>query len=224
MNFFQFRWIWALVFSLGLMVTGCGGVDNTTEDTVTEPDIEATDSAETADSETADADDTAEGKEDADTEAQTSELTPAPEGTFAASIQAVLMTSFPEQTGFDVELVACPEDVTLESGEPFVCEIQATDGFVTSVDVVTDPETETFDWTTKGLDIRGLEKAIATGMLENMELAGKVDCGLGETKNPFREEAVGSAFECAFTAENGDDQTINVVVNDEEGNVTWNVE
>lgn len=225
MSFFQFRWIWVFVFSLGLTVTGCGGVDNTTEDTVTEPEIEAIDSAETADSETADVeDDTAEGKEDADAEAQPSGLNPAPEGTFAASIQAVLMTSFPEQTGFEVDVVACPEDVTLESEEPFVCEIQATDGFVTSVDVVTDPETETFDWTTKGLDIRGLEKAIATGMLENMELAGKVDCGLGETKNPFREEAVGSAFECAFTAENGDDQTINVVVNDEEGNVTWNVE
>ena len=119
--------------------------------------------------------------------------------------------------------MACPEDVTLESGEPFACDVLTTEGFVTSVDVVTDPKAETFDWTTKGLDIRGLEKAIAAGMLENMELTGNVDCGLGDEKNPFREEAVGSTFECAFTPEEGDDQTISVVVNDEKGNVTWNV-
>ncbi len=216
MNFFQSRWVLLLVFSLGLTLTGCGGTEETTEAPTadTNPETLTLDESETETEEDAEAE---------DAEAEEAELTPAPDGTFAASIQEVLMTSFPEQTGFEVDVVACPEDVTLESGEPFTCEIQATEGFITSVDVITDPEAETFDWTTKGLDIRGLEKAIAAGMLENMELTGKVDCGLGDTKNPFREEAVGSAFECAFTAGEGDDQTINVVVNDNEGNVTWNV-
>lgn len=120
-------------------------------------------------------------------------------------------------------MVACPEDVTLESGEPFACEVLAKEGFVTSVDVMPDPKAETFDWTTKGLDIRGLEKAIAAGMLENLELTGQVDCGLGDEKNPFREEAVGSTFDCAFVAEDGEAQTISVVVNDAKGNVSWSL-
>jgi putative Ca2+/H+ antiporter (TMEM165/GDT1 family) len=243
MIFFQLRWVLVLIFSLGLTLTGCGNADDTMKNTAPESGEGTTEEAAPTNTEDGDngadgedgedGDEEEDGEEDGEDEEgedeeedgdENSKLTPAPEGTFAASIQEVLMTSFPEQTGFEVAAVACPEDVTLESGEPFACEIQATEGFVTSVDVVTDPAAKTFDWTTKGLDIQGLEKSIASGMLEKTELKGEVDCGLGDTKNPFREEAVGSAFECTFMAEAGDRQAINVVVNDDQGNVTWNVQ
>jgi len=234
MNFLQFRWVFVLICSLGLTLTGCGAPEEATDKTAMDSSAEATDTV-IAETETEGApeskiegtktNETKTGEEatKATTPDAAPELTPAPDGTFAASIQEVLMTSFPEQTGFEVEMVACPEEATLESGEPFACQVLATDGFVTLVDVVTDPEAKTFDWTTKGLDIRGLEKAIATGMLENLELTGEVDCGLGDEKNPFREEAVGAAFDCTFVAEGGEEQAIEVVVNDEKGNVTWNL-
>jgi hypothetical protein len=200
MKFLQLRWVFILLLGFGLTLTACG------EDVAEEPtDIE--DTAITA----------AEDTEAEEPEAAT--LEPAPDGTFAFTVQEVLSTSFPEQTGYDVEMVACPEAIELESDQPFECEVMTTAGFTTIVDVFPNPEAETFDWLTRGLNLVAIEDAIETQM-SDADMSGIADCGLDADPNPYREVEVGSTFDCIFTSEDSEETTIMVTVNDDQGNVT----
>lgn len=200
MKFLQLRWVLILLFGFGLTLTACG------EDVAEAP-------TDTEDTEMI----AAEGTEAEETEAET--LEPAPEGTFAFAVQEVLSTSFPEQTGYDVEMVACPAAIELESDQPFECEVMTTAGFTTIVDVFPNPEAETFDWLTRGLNLAAIEEAIETQM-SDADMFGISDCGLEADPNPYREVEVGSTFDCIFTSEDSEETTIMVTVNDDKGNVT----
>jgi hypothetical protein len=200
MKFLQLRWVFILILGFGLTLAACG------EDVAEEP-------TDTEDTEMVAA-------EDPDTEEmEAATLEPAPEGTFAFTVQEVLSTSFPEQTGYDVEMVACPEAIELENADPFECEVMTTEGFTTTVDVFPNPEAETFDWLTKGLNLVAIEEAIEGQMLD-ADMPGIADCGLEADPNPYREVEVGSTFDCIFTSEDSEETTIMITVNDDKGNVT----
>ncbi|MEM8640989.1 MAG: hypothetical protein AAGG51_19580 [Cyanobacteria bacterium P01_G01_bin.54] len=198
MRLWQLHWVFVLILGLGLV--SCNTAQDTTEEPASETETEAVDAATAA--------------EDAPVT-----LEPAPEGTFAAGVQAVLITSFPEQTGDAVASVACPAEANLEDAQPFDCQVSTVGGALVSVEVFPNPETETFDWRTKGLFLSGIEESIESTLLTDAELTGTADCGSEET--PYREEEPGTTFECTFATEDGDVETIEVAVQDEDGNVVW---
>ncbi|MGB0561316.1 MAG: DUF4333 domain-containing protein [Spirulinaceae cyanobacterium] len=200
MKLLPLRWVCLLGLGLGLTLASCGGAEEAAEEPAAETDTEVV-------------------AEDSEAEAEVVAIAPAPEGTFAAGVQEVLMTSFPEQTGNAVESAACPEDAALEATEPFECQVLTSDGHWVAIEVFTDPEAETFDWRTKGLFLVGIEESIEARLLEDAQLAGTADCGSEES--PYREEEPGSTFDCTFETEDGDTQTIEVAVQDADGNVVW---
>ncbi|MDB9495359.1 DUF4333 domain-containing protein [Spirulina major CS-329] len=206
MKFAQLQWVVIGVLGLGLALTACGPAETTPDEPTTSEETEAV-----APEDTEDAEDT-EDTEDA-------ALEPAPEGTFAFTIQDVLLSNFPEQTGYEVESVACPETVDAASDDPFACEVTTTEGFTTLVDVVPNAAEETVDWFTRGLNLADVEEAIETQMTE-ADVAGAADCGLGDDPNPYREFEAGSSFDCTFKSEDGAEAIVTVMVNNDKGNVT----
>lgn len=212
MKFVQWQWVLIGALGLGLTLTGCGSADS--------PPDEATPSEETEEATPEETEETEETENTKETE--DAALEPAPEGTFAFTIQEVLMSNFPEQTGYEVKSVACPEDVDEASDDPFACEVTTTEGFTTLVDIFPNAAEKTVDWFTRGLNLADVEEAIEAQMTE-AEVSGAADCGLGDDPNPYREFEAGSSFDCTFKSENGTETIATVTVNDDQGNVTLTV-
>lgn len=195
------HWLAIFVLSFGLTLASCNSAEETTEDSA--------------------ADETA--AIEAKAETKTTKLEIAPEDTFAADVQAVLAASFAEQVNLTVDTVACPESAELAATEPFECEVQTAEDLLVRVAVTPDAAAEKIDWQTKDLlDLVALEETIQTKFAEEASQQGTADCGSADL--PYRQTEAGTSLDCSFEPESGDAISVTVTVQDDDGNVSFEVQ
>lgn len=136
-----------------------------------------------------------------------------------AKAEKEIAVGFTEQTGIAVESVDCPEDVPLEQGVTFECEVVSQTNQKIIVAVTQTDEEGNINWQTNGglISLVILEPQIQNWIAQQFNLRATVDC----QGDRFLIAHTGEQFLCDATAESGQKGRVEVTVQDEQGNVTW---
>lgn len=121
--------------------------------------------------------------------------------------------------GYDIGEVDCPEDVKLEEGDQFDCDLEIEDATVTiEVTQEDDDGNVTIEQAEAVLDVERIVDVVTAGIAEQTGVEVTVDCG----DDALLALEPGEDFECQADAVDGSESTtVNVHVVDVDGNIEW---
>jgi hypothetical protein len=135
-------------------------------------------------------------------------------------LREVVTQGIEEQLDLTVASLECPESVAIEAGNTFDCTAQAEGGGVLQVAITQDDDAGNVSWEVSEmdgvLDLGLLEGQIQSGLAQQAEIESTVDCG-----PRFRAARTGDSFQCSVQDAAGNEGTVTVTVDDDEGNVSW---
>jgi len=123
--------------------------------------------------------------------------------------------------GYEIGAVDCPEDVKLEEGDQFDCDLEIEDATLTiEVTQENDEGDVSIDQVEALISVEKVVEVITSGLAEQSGLEVSVDCG----DDTLLAVDPGDDFECAAEAVDGSDSaTVNVTVVDVDGNIEWQI-
>jgi hypothetical protein len=125
-----------------------------------------------------------------------------------------------EQTGIEIDSVACPDHVKRKKGKVFTCTAYG-DGGELAVRVTQTSDDNGARWrVSEGLVISAkLEDEIEQAFQDRLGGSFLADCG---KRN--RVAVPGKTFSCEIEADNGEARTITAHIDDTAGNVSWRLD
>ena len=139
------------------------------------------------------------------------------------NVRSAISDGVLEQVGLAISEVECPESVAIEAGASFECTALPGEGGKLVVQDTQDDDQGNVTWEvvkSEGLlDLVALEEMIKTGLMEQAGVAASVECG-----DRYRVTEPGGTFECMAEDAEGNQGTVMVTMEDNEGNVSWALE
>lgn len=123
--------------------------------------------------------------------------------------------------GYEIGEVDCPEDVKLEEGDRFDCELEIEDATVTiEVTQEDDEGSVSIEQVEAVIDVAKVVDVVTAGIAEQTGVEVSVDCG----DDTIVAVEPGDDFECQAEAVDGSESaTVNVHVVDVDGNIEWQI-
>ena len=139
-------------------------------------------------------------------------------GLDTGEVEGLIVDGYETDSKATVE-VACPDDIEPQADDTFTCEVTGPGGETADIEVrqVDDEGNVRWALVPVGLNPRALEAQIARELQQQGGVAADVDCPAGVVVEE------GNVFLCEATAPNGDTARIEVVQQDDTGNVRWQV-
>ena len=120
--------------------------------------------------------------------------------------------------GIPVESLECPDDIALEQGDRFECQLVLEGDKEVTVEVVQKDDEGNVDWQARGLILRDkLEETIQSQIKSQAEADFTVDCGEDKAIVALKDES----FDCVATDAEDRSITIKVTPTDNFGNVQF---
>lgn len=123
---------------------------------------------------------------------------------------------FAAQTDIAVQSVTCPQEVEIEAGRAFNCELETADGKTLPLDVTQQPQGKV-TWVPNEtlVDLEQIERLIQQDF-QKLDSRVIADCG-----GQYRIAVQGDQFLCSVQDAQGETGRINVTVTDTQGNIDW---
>ncbi|MCH9814843.1 MAG: DUF4333 domain-containing protein [Actinomycetia bacterium] len=139
--------------------------------------------------------------------------------------ESEIASGIQEQTGLTVT-VSCPDDVPIQAGGTFGCDVTDSSGGNGTVIVTQRDDEGNITWelerggtlpTGSQLDTTKVEEEITSGLAEQSNIDAVVTCPTNVAIE------ANTSFNCTATDNNGDSADVKVTMTDDKGNITWEV-
>jgi hypothetical protein len=136
-------------------------------------------------------------------------------------VEAAIVEGVREQTGIELTSVECPEDIESEAGATFICTGSDDADNSATIDVTQDDDEGNVSWNLRAYapdDMAELEAQIAQGLTEQTGIEpSDVTCP------EWTLIGAGNRYSCAATDPEGNQAEVAITIEDEEGNIDWEI-
>ncbi|MBW4622229.1 MAG: DUF4333 domain-containing protein [Cyanosarcina radialis HA8281-LM2] len=130
--------------------------------------------------------------------------------------QGKIKDELSKQLATDVKSVTCSGKVEVKAGQTFNCQAESDIGTI-PVEAKLEDDKGRFSWKAKNvLDLSLIEQQIQQGIKQQLQVDVKADCG-----GKLKVAKAGDKFECQVQDDGDAKRSVEVTVNDDQGNVNW---
>jgi len=134
-------------------------------------------------------------------------------------VENYLRDRFPRETGIAVNSVSCPSGIEIKPNDTFECKVKVRNNRTVITEITQTDNQGNISWqVSKGLiSIASIQQQIQADLSRQLNGSIKADCG----RRKFKIATPGETFNCRVRDASGRRRRVKVLVDDEAGNVSW---